>query len=164
MAEIYGTSGNDNLVGTPDSDTFHPLLGQDTVDGLGGSDTLVVDYSGFEFVDPYGGAAVPDRPRYAVTSSGGSFAGAVSGGGTVTFSNVEHLQFALSGNPDEFVIDASAVALGATVRVDGGRGYDRLRADLSALASFDLSVGSGPNSASFTVVNFEEFALDLTAG
>ena len=43
MAVYNGTNGNDNLTGTAEADTFNPLLGQDTVDGLGGSDILVVD-------------------------------------------------------------------------------------------------------------------------
>jgi Ca2+-binding RTX toxin-like protein len=167
MAAIYGTTGSDALVGTPESDTFYPSWGIDTVDGLGGSDTLVLDYSSYVNNDPYAGAAVPSRPSYGVTSSGGSFAGTVGlpyGGSWVVFSSVENLQLALSGSDDVFIVDAAALGLGATVYVNGGQGYDRLIADLSALAAFDLSVGPGPNSPGFTALNFEEFNLNLTSG
>lgn len=64
MAVIYGTTGNDTLIGTAEADMIYPLGGWDTVDGLGGADTLVIDYTNYGFIDPYAGAAVPDRPPH----------------------------------------------------------------------------------------------------
>jgi uncharacterized repeat protein (TIGR01451 family) len=37
---IFGTSGNDNLVGTFDPDTIYGLTGNDTISGIGESDTI----------------------------------------------------------------------------------------------------------------------------
>ncbi|MFM6366801.1 MAG: hypothetical protein ACKPGN_00980, partial [Dolichospermum sp.] len=40
MAVIYGTNGNDYLVGTPTNDTIYGLNGNDTLIGGLGADTL----------------------------------------------------------------------------------------------------------------------------
>src|SRR5215469_13891586 len=49
MANINGTNGNDNLIGTTGDDTINAFKrvapGIDTVDGLAGIDTLVVNAS-----------------------------------------------------------------------------------------------------------------------
>jgi Ca2+-binding RTX toxin-like protein len=166
MPTITGTNGNDNLSGTAGSDTINPLLGKDIVDGLGDSDTLIVDYSSAP-IDPYAGASIADVPS-VIYSNGGSFSGAVrtvDGGNYVNFSNIEHLQVKLDFWQNTFILDGSALAQGATILLDGGNGTDTLEANLSALASVDLEYGPGGTTASFgTIISFEAFRLNLTEG
>ena len=45
MADFVGTQGDDVLVGTPDSDNFTPLGGDDTVTGFAGQDTTLLNVS-----------------------------------------------------------------------------------------------------------------------
>ncbi|HYG49138.1 MAG TPA: hypothetical protein VD846_14500 [Allosphingosinicella sp.] len=169
MAVFNGTNGNDNLTGTAEADTFNPFLGQDTVDGGGGSDTLVVDYSAF-FYDPYAGAAVPDAMTSVITSSGGSFGGTVRttyGGNSVTLSSIEQLQFTLNSFNDVFILNGGALALGATASLDGGGGNDRIEIDFSALASLSFIVaanGSVSVSVPLTLANFENYRITAGAG
>ena len=165
MPTITGTDGNDTLVGSSDADTFYPLLGGDTVNGLGGSDTLIVDYSHAPY-DPYGGAGVPGDLISSVWASGGALSGSITGGGAgVNFSNIELLQVTLNFWSDRFVIDAAALALGASIWVDGGKGIDTLQLDLSALASTNIQTDPVSFTTSFgTFLNFEKFVMNLTEG
>ena len=167
MAVFTGTDGNDTLIGTADPDSFYPQWGQDVVDGLGGSDTLVVDYT-FFFADPFGGAAVPTPMASVITSNGGSFGGTVRttyGGYSVALSNIEHLHLYLNNFGDSVTLNGSALALGATIHLNGGGGWDRLDADLSALAAVSLTTDAAGSIAGFgTIVGFEELRLNLTAG
>jgi len=166
MATITGTDGNDNLTGTAGSDEINSLLGKDTVDGLGDSDTLIVDYS-HASVDPFAGATPANVPS-KVNSGGGTFSGSiktVDGFNYVTFSNVEHLQVKLDFWHNTFILDGGALALGATISLDGGTGTDTLEADLTDLASVDLVLDANGIAASFgTIISFEAFRLKLTAG
>jgi len=166
MPTITGTNGNDNLTGTSGSDTINPLLGRDTVDGLADNDTLIVDYSSAS-IDPYAGASIANVPSI-VSSSGGSFSGAirtVDDGNYVTFSSIEHLQVKLDFWQNTFILDGGALALGATIVLDGGAGTDTLDANLSALPSVNLQFGAGGTTASFgTIISFEVFRLNLTQG
>jgi serralysin len=166
MPTITGTDGNDTLIGTEGPDTISPLWGRDTVDGLGDSDTLIVDYYSAP-VDPFGGAGVFNYTSN-VSSNGGAFSGTIStidGRYSVTFSNIEHLQVRLDFLQNTFVLNGSALALGATVSLDGGSGSDTLEADLSALASVNMVSGAGGTTASFgTIVSFETFRLNLSQG
>src|ERR1043165_8366738 len=108
MPTFTGTNGNDNLVGSAEADTFIPLFGSDTVDGLGGSDTLIVDYSHAPY-DPYGGVSVPGDLISTVSANGGSLKGMINGGGAfVNFSNIENLQVTFNFWQDRVVIDAAA--------------------------------------------------------
>jgi len=162
---ITGTNGNDVLTGTSGADTFNPLLGRDSVDGLGDSDTLIVDYSSAQ-IDPYAGASIANVPS-VVASSGGSFSGSVKtvdGGNYVTFSSIEHLEVKLDFFHNTFIIDASALTLGATMSLDGGQGIDTLEANLSALASVSLQYGATTTNNFATILNFEAFRLNLTEG
>ena len=45
MAIFTGTNGDNSITGTALSDTISPLLGRDSVDGAGGTDLLVINYS-----------------------------------------------------------------------------------------------------------------------
>lgn len=165
MPAITGTDGDDNLVGTSDDDTFYPLYGSDKVNGLGGSDTLIVDYSHAPY-DPYAGAGLPDPLISNISSSGGWFNGSINGGGAgVSFSNIEHLQISLNFWQDRVIVDAAALALGASLWVDAGRGIDILQLDLSAYASVTLQAdASGVTGGFGTFLNFELFVLNLTEG
>ena len=165
MPTITGTDGNDTLVGSGDADTFTPLLGIDTIDGLGGSDTLIVNYSG-AFFDPFGGVSVSGPFPSAVSSNGGSFSGTIRGAyNAVTFSNIEHLQLTLHNWGDRFVIDAGALALGATIWVNGGTGLDTLEIDLSDFAGVTLQADTtGLTIGSGTFLSFERFIMNLSDG
>jgi Ca2+-binding RTX toxin-like protein len=169
MAVITGTNGNDNLVGTADSDTIDPLLGNDTVDGLGGSDTLVVGYDTF-YYDPYAGASVPQAMSSLVTSSGGAFGGNIRstyGGHAVALTGIEHLQVRLDRFHNQFSINASALAQGATANLDGGEGHDRLDIDLSVFAGLSFVVaanGSVTVNVPATITSFESFGIISGSG
>jgi len=45
MAIFTGTNGDNSITGTGGNDTISPLLGRDSVDGAGGTDLLVINYS-----------------------------------------------------------------------------------------------------------------------
>jgi Ca2+-binding RTX toxin-like protein len=158
--EFVGTADDDDLTGSNGADTFYPLLGKDSVDGLVGSDTLVVDYSSV--------AVDPDANRASIVDSvGGAFSGTietVDGTNFVNFQNVEHLQIKLDLWHNTFHLDGGALAMGASIILDGGDGTDTLDADLSALSGVDLNASSiGWTTASFgTIANFETFHLHLT--
>jgi Ca2+-binding RTX toxin-like protein len=165
MPTINGTNGNDNLLGSVDPDTFNPMLGQDIVDGQGGSDTLIVEYSHAPY-DPFAGAGLPGDLISTVSSNGGSFSGRITGGGAaVNFSNIEHLQVTLNFWQDRLVVDASALALGATIWADGGLGIDTLQIDLSSFASVTTQADANGLSGGFgTYLHFENFVMNLTEG
>jgi Ca2+-binding RTX toxin-like protein len=70
MATINGDTGNNTLVGTPDSDSINGLQGMDTMTGLAGNDTYVVDNAGdvvVETVDAEGAEEGIDLIQSSVT-------------------------------------------------------------------------------------------------
>ncbi len=119
------TTGNDNLLGSPNSDTIDGLAGSDTIKGLGGSDTLsggadndlVYGGDGADVVD---GGSGDDFVASGDTSDDGFEHDVVSGG---------------DGN------DQLSVGYGDDA--DGGTGTDWLRLNLThagAGVTFDMSV------------------------
>jgi Ca2+-binding RTX toxin-like protein len=85
---ISGGTGNDMLVGGGDADTFYVMAGEgdDTVQGgeTGtDNDTLILNYADVESIT-YGGG---NNEAGAVTFT------AASGGGTLTFSEIENIQY-----------------------------------------------------------------------
>jgi Ca2+-binding RTX toxin-like protein len=169
MADITGTTGNDTLTGTSDADRIAPIYGRDIVDGLGGSDTLVVDYRAAPHSnDPYAGASAPGDGVSRVSSNGGSFSGSIASWfsqNVVTFSNIERIEITLDASANAFVLDGRALTLGASIVLDGAGGTDTLQADLSAFASIDFQSGPSGTTTNFgTIVNFEVFILSLTDG
>ena len=100
------------------------------MDGLGGSDTLIVDYSSVA-VDPFAGASPANVPSdhhvdRRLVQRGGQGRGRVQ---FVNFSNIEHLQVKLDFWHNLVILDGSALTLGASVVLDGGSGTDMLEAD-----------------------------------
>lgn len=66
MATINGTTGDDNLVGTPDADVIRPLTGNDTVDAAGGNDSIVLSVNG---AGTYDGGAGSDGISFYISSA-----------------------------------------------------------------------------------------------
>jgi Ca2+-binding RTX toxin-like protein len=153
MANIVGTNGNDNLVGTTGDDTINALKriapGIDTIDGLAGIDTLIVNAATeTDGVQLSSGAS----PTFQVRSSSGNF--------YVDAYNMERVQF--TGGAGNDSIDTASHG-GA---VNGGAGVDFWRADLGAVASgitFTLGTTTSIAAADLTsILNLEQ--IDLTTG
>src|SRR4051812_17499635 len=86
MSDFVGTNGNDALVGTTGDDTFNALKriapGSDTIDGLAGIDTLIVNAGGeIDGVQLF----VGDSPTFQVRSNSGEY--------YVDAYNMERVQF-----------------------------------------------------------------------
>lgn len=160
MANIVGTNGSDNLVGTAQADRIVPLLGHDWVDGGAGRDILAVDYR----------ASSASYDAYShVYSSGGSFGGYIDAGdylSSVGFDGVEHLQLNLGNGNSTLTIDGSALAYGATLDIDAGGGSDHLEANFATLDGIRFEVGANGKAkvGSSSFANFESFFLTLGAG
>ncbi len=147
MAMITGTNGNDNLAGTTADDMFRPLLGNDTVFGNGGVDTLIVDYSGNSQFDT--------SSEFQISSLGhqGYFTGSYPAD-RVQFYDVDRIEWTGGSVRDGLAISyfvpmplageppAQPLALGSALRFDGG---------------------GGANSASLVFTNYA-FAVSFTAG
>lgn len=103
MANKNGTNGNDSLPGTASNDIFTPLRGIDTVDGVAGSDTLIIDYSKLT-------GNIGWSWNYYTDSRSNS----------VTFYNIERFNVTTGSGDDSLVGNT----LGDTL--SGGAGYDML--------------------------------------
>ncbi|WP_129792137.1 calcium-binding protein [Sphingosinicella sp. CPCC 101087] len=158
---IRGTNGDDRLVGTGRDELFVPLLGNDRVDGRGGRDALLVDYS----------AVAPGDPSESwIRSSGGSFDGTIVSSGAanqVSFANIEDLWVAFDAGDNLVHLDGAALAGRTGIALYGNGGTDTLGADFSALAGAttfrvlgnEIVVGNRG-----TYLDFENFDLTLGRG
>jgi Ca2+-binding RTX toxin-like protein len=160
MANISGSNGDDNLVGTAHADRLVPLLGFDWVDGGEGRDTLVADYRA---------ASAGGYSNAYVYSMGSSFSGFVETGdgqNHVSFQNVERLEFKLDNGDGTFGLDGSAIAQGASMDVDAGAGIDTLDANFASFGGISFEVGPNGkvqlNGSTFS--NFESYYLTLGDG
>jgi len=159
MARYDGSNGDNTLAGTGADDEFFPLLGNDTVNGGGGFDTLTADYSGTAAV------GVAQSIRYDPTDQH-LFGILRSSNSSVSFSDVEALVYKASNGHDELIVDAAGLAFGRTLNLDGGEGSDLLSIDFSSLTdtSFNVATGGGITSNRGTYANFETFNVTLGRG
>lgn len=161
MATLTGTGGNDTLIGTSANDVFVPLLGHDTVNGGEGFDRLNLDYSSL---------AMNAGTTTLAAGTAGSFSGSVGAGSpaaaSVLFSAIEEIVLTLSAGSDTVVLDGAPLAAGALVSINGGGGFDTLRADFSAFANTAFSQGANflITSSHGTFAGFEQFDLTLGSG
>ena len=162
MATINGTSGDDNLVGTGDSDSIFGLEGDDIinpltvlaggvdfVDGGAGIDTLVIDASAeTRPVQLISGLS----PTFEIRSNSGHF--------NVNAYNMEKIQFTGGSANDSLDTGNHGGA------IDGGAGVNFWRADLSAVVSnigFALGTTTAIGAAGLTSIqNIQQ--IDLTTG
>ncbi|MCW1381351.1 hypothetical protein OLX02_00805 [Novosphingobium sp. KCTC 2891] len=158
MATYIGTNGDETLIGTSDSDTFVPMLGFDVVEGGGGSDTLVLDYTGL---------------LAATRFSFGTGAGAVEVveylGGLTTYlqySGISTASAALSDGDDEATVGVASILAGASLNIDGGLGTDRLILDFAGLpgATFALDALGQVPALYGTYTGFENYTVKLAGG
>ncbi len=190
MADIYGTSGNDNLSGTEGFDQIYGLAGDDQISGGGGDDVL----EGGPGNDILDGGAGTDTARYLITTGTvtfdmvtGTVTGAASGNDTLisiekiltegpgrtvfigrdnTSNNVTAFSGGANvlsgGNSDDVIFDAGA---GSTL--DGGAGNDILTlaryANTPFVQTFTPGV-SGTLADGTTYSNFEIYALQTGDG
>jgi Ca2+-binding RTX toxin-like protein len=160
MPAFHGTNGNDTLPSAnrrnSGNDYFYPLLGIDTVDGGLGDDTLFVNYSSLPFrgAGVFGGTALTGFAGYVLST----------GGSSVNFLNIEHVNILCGADNDSFYIYGTALGGSNPVTINAGAGYDSLGLDASELTTNTYFVLSGSivcsNRGSYT--NFEEF--NITGG
>jgi Ca2+-binding RTX toxin-like protein len=160
LATYTGTTGNDLLTGTSADDLFLPLVGQDTVTGGAGFDSLILDWS----------TLTANGGNGTISASGGAFSGSITAGNgnasSILFSQVEALNLILTAGGDTLAVDLAPLALGATATINGGGGWDILKADFRAFASTTFTQGVnfiiGSNHGTFA--GFEQFDLSLGNG
>jgi len=134
--DLTGDGGDDTLNGEGDGDTIRSFSGVDTIDGGAGDDSLVYNRASAS-------AAFTIQANSLWLNTGLTFAD-----GT-TARNIEHFNITTGSGDDTLHLTAVPLTIlrGANV-FDGGAGFDRLYADLSAGT---LSVG-----AYLTWANLEE--------
>src|SRR5215468_1431749 len=120
MATVNGTNNNDNLVGTTGDDIINAFKriapGIDTVDGLAGVDTLVVNASAeTDGVQLFSGGS----PTFQVRSNSGNF--------YVDAYNMEKVNFT-GGSANDSIDTGNHGGI-----IDGGGGIDSWAGNLSAI-------------------------------
>lgn len=156
-----GTNQADVLVGTDADDTFLPLRGQDKVNGGGGHDTLIVDYSRLAPAEVFGSTVLIDTD--------GTIGGYLHGGGRngVEYADIEALDYKMTQSDDQLYVDVKSVLADDAVTVDAGAGTDLLEiAWLRNGPGVTFTVGDdGAATVDFGRFDgFERFWLDLGAG
>jgi len=137
---IYGTAGDDNLVGTAGNDKFALQQGgEDTVQGLDGNDVFAFGGK-FDAGDSVDGGAGSDALRLAGDYSAGLTLGAA------TLTNVETIYFT-AGHDYGLTTNDANVASGAalTLNATGLTSADTLQFDGSAETDGRFSINMGAN-------------------
>lgn len=109
------TRGDDDLVGTLDSDVFRVTFGDDTVDGGDGRDRLIVDY--------HRQTALGYAPDRIVVSEANSVFGELWGGDRshIEFRNIERLTFRGGGGRDLMEVQvAGTLGRSDALTIDAG--------------------------------------------
>lgn len=162
MAIITGTTGNDRLTGTGNDDIFHPLSGQDSVNGGNGSDRLIVDYTAFQAYN-YQNASTMRLDASGLT---GAIRSRVSND-SVSFSRVEALDVLLGRGDDYLSFRAEIAMVGISLVIDAGGGRDQLTLALAPIGDVTFTVdATGLATSSFggRFTAFEDFNLTLGNG
>lgn len=167
MAVFNGTTGNDVLSGTSDADTFNPLTGLDTVIGGAGLDRLNLAWGTLAVNGGISTIAADPAGGFSGTLASGIPPGAALPLARVVFSGIETLALTLTAGSDTMIFDAAPLAAtGVSASIDGGGGFDTLRADFSAFADTTFTQGTNfliaANHGSFA--GFEQFDLALGTG
>ncbi|HEY9692138.1 MAG TPA: calcium-binding protein [Oculatellaceae cyanobacterium] len=182
QANLNGTDGDDTLNGTTSADVFQPLRGIDTVNGSGGSDLLVIDYSANTFAGNRNYPAGIRFNSFYADGSGGyagyltAYKNSYGNYDQVSFSSIERFQITgtnyadslrggafndtLIGGAGNDYIDGG----GGVDSIDGGAGIDTLEgADFSSIATGLIIDHSGNAIAGTTVTGIERIK-NLTTG
>lgn len=158
MTTYIGTDGDDMLTGTAADDSFLPKLGVDSVDGERGRDRLTVDYST---------RATASTTSYIVDYGAGAFYGTVaSGANSTTFGGIEAMTFRAGMGNDTLDVNATPLAQGATLNLDGGAGADTLRIDFSQVPDthFVVNPDSHVSGNRGTFTDWETYIVNVGAG
>ena len=134
MAQIFGTSGNDFLAGTPHADWISGRQGNDTIVAGGGNDTINMSTAGTSShgSDSIDGGAGVDTLDYGAAGRSAVFVDlavgtASSSAGTATLTGIENVNGSAFG--DRITGNDAAnyfFAWDGDDTLDGGGGMDRL--------------------------------------
>lgn len=162
MATYSGTNNNDSFFANSSADVFNMttnVLGQDTIDGGGGVDTLNLSYA---TLTGYGYSS-------SITANDTGWNGSLSGDGTnyLSFSNIEKLNVTLTAGDDYLYVDSAPLATaGNSLTLKGGAGADYLQINFSTLTGTTFTVGAGGavTSNRGTFSQWETYSIALGAG
>jgi Ca2+-binding RTX toxin-like protein len=170
VVDLLGTNGNDTLIGTETDDIISPLRGRDSVDGRGGDDLLIVDYSGNLLTTSYAGLSGSIANDSAGGFNGYYYAYYKTGDyDQVSFSGIERFQ--ITGT---VVADQITTGSGNDT-IDGGKGNDTINAGagddsinagegddlITALATLDILDG-GPGFDTVADADFSDVTIGLS--
>ncbi|MFC3173587.1 beta strand repeat-containing protein [Novosphingobium bradum] len=146
--------GGSILTGSAEDSFLLMGLGAFHVDGGLGEDWLTWDDTG-DLGTPYAASFE--------NGGTGQFAGTVA---RATFAGIEHINAALGDGDNSAFVDAAPLALGATMNLSGGLGFDSLAVDFSAFAGTTFVVGADGTIAANrgTWLDFEQFFIAVGAG
>jgi Ca2+-binding RTX toxin-like protein len=162
MAIINGTNGSETLTGTAGDDIFNPLLGTDVVKGLGGIDTLNVDYSSLTGEEGYGLWSF-------ITAGGSSFSGTLIDplrAHSVSFTDIENVTFSGTQGDDNVYVSFLAAQTSGKLDFAPGAGFDTLSVNAAELGNTKLEISSSGLEAGEIgrFDGFERFNVSLGAG
>ncbi|MCJ2182867.1 calcium-binding protein [Novosphingobium sp. 1949] len=146
-AYVTGGSGDDSY-------SVDSTLGYASIYDVGGTDSLSIDLSASDTANTW---------TYVYSGDGLSFYGGLA---TVWFSGIEDLSIQLGSGNDYFFVDATPLANGGALSLDGGAGEDTLAISFGALPDVTFVVGTGGAIASNTgsYAGFEAFDITLGGG
>ena len=156
---LAGIEGGSIVTGSADDSFLLMGLGRFHVDGGAGEDWLTWDDTG-DFGLPYW-AAFDDGGIGAAGQ--GMFSGQIA---SATFANMERINAALGDGDNYAYVDTAPLALGATINLSGGLGYDTLAVDFTAFAWTSIVVAADGSVAASrgTWLDFEAYRIALGPG
>ena len=180
MAEINGTSGNDNLVGTALNDNINGFAGDDIINSGDGDDTIsgglgndtINGGDGNDQIFGNGGGGIDgndiihgDNGNDTIYGSGGVDQLYGDDGNDVISTNTSSGMVFGGAGDDLVYLDAQSVTAVATTSADGGAGIDTLDLQFQGTltgVTVDLSSvwagGNGVGPGNGVITGFERFA------